>query len=239
MAKRYDAAQRRNARRPYSGYFLTDVPPPDDELTRVGPGTPMGEYMRRFWHPLCLSEELGDLPLASRVLGEDLVAFRDKSGHFGDEYPGGSAEECGVGKIDMLGQAKVDDYEEAQRFPGDWEAQASQRPIAVHALEHLGTTDGGVALIRRALRDALRGKAPRAWPDPSPDGVVEGKPVNLYTEDTVMKIPPTGDYDGEWALMGEVGDKVSDIVFEADKYEGRERIDHIQKKLKDLEASYN
>ena len=159
--------------------------------------------------------------------------------HFGDEYPGGREEDCGVEKIDMPGQTAVDGYEAAQRLPGDWEAQASQRPIAIHALEHLGTTDVGVALIRKALRNALHGKAPKAWPEPSPDGIVESKPVNLYTEDTVLKIPAAGDYDGEWALMGEVGDRVSDIIFDADKYEGRVRIDHVQRKLRVLEASYN
>ena len=40
----------------------------------------MGEYMRKFWHPVCLSEELTDVPKAIRILGEDLVAFRDRFG---------------------------------------------------------------------------------------------------------------------------------------------------------------
>ncbi len=44
-------------------------------------GTPLGEYMRRFWQPVCLSEELGALPLAIRILGENLAAFGDSSGH--------------------------------------------------------------------------------------------------------------------------------------------------------------
>ena len=69
--------------RPYSGYHKRDVPEIDPELTRVGPGTPMGEYMRRFWHPVCLSVELTDVPNAIRILCEDLVAFRDKSGRVG------------------------------------------------------------------------------------------------------------------------------------------------------------
>ena len=47
------------------------------------PGTPMGEYMRRFWQPGCLSEELTDVPRAIRIMGEELVAFRDKSGAIG------------------------------------------------------------------------------------------------------------------------------------------------------------
>lgn len=70
-------------RMPFSGYFRRDVPNVDDELTRTDPGTPMGELMRRFWQPVCLSEELKDLPKAIRILGEDLVAFRDKQGRVG------------------------------------------------------------------------------------------------------------------------------------------------------------
>ena len=46
-------------------------------------------------------------------------------------------------------------YEETQRAPDDWEAQISQRPIAVHGLEHLATSDRGVALFRRRLREAI------------------------------------------------------------------------------------
>ena len=53
------------------------------ELTHVGPGTPCGEYLRRFWQPVELSSELGELPLAVRILGEDLVLFRAKSGGIG------------------------------------------------------------------------------------------------------------------------------------------------------------
>jgi phenylpropionate dioxygenase-like ring-hydroxylating dioxygenase large terminal subunit len=67
----------------YSAYQHRERPPEDEELTRVGPGTPCGEYLRRFWQPVVLSSELGDLPRRLRILGEDLVAFRDKSGAIG------------------------------------------------------------------------------------------------------------------------------------------------------------
>lgn len=67
----------------YSGYQKRNKPAVDPELTRVGPGTPMGEYMRKFWNPVCLSVELTDVPKAIRILGENLVAFRDKSGRVG------------------------------------------------------------------------------------------------------------------------------------------------------------
>ena len=65
---------------PFGGYHLRDVPPEDAELTHAGPGTPCGEHLRRM---ACLSEELSDLPLALRIMNEDLVAFRDKTGRVG------------------------------------------------------------------------------------------------------------------------------------------------------------
>jgi phthalate 4,5-dioxygenase oxygenase subunit len=55
-------------------------------LTRVGPGTPMGELLRRFWLPALLSDEVPTPdcdPIRTRALGEDLVAFRDSAGRVG------------------------------------------------------------------------------------------------------------------------------------------------------------
>jgi phthalate 4,5-dioxygenase oxygenase subunit len=55
-------------------------------LTRVGPGTPMGNLFRRFWLPALLSNELPEAdgtPVRLRVLCEDLVAFRDTQGRVG------------------------------------------------------------------------------------------------------------------------------------------------------------
>ncbi|MCA1644780.1 MAG: Rieske 2Fe-2S domain-containing protein [Chloroflexi bacterium] len=55
-------------------------------LTRVGAGTPMGELFRRFWIPVLLAEELPRAdsdPVRARILGEDLIAYRDTSGQVG------------------------------------------------------------------------------------------------------------------------------------------------------------
>lgn len=68
---------------PYSGYFNREVPAEDPELTHVGPGTVCGEYLRRYWQPVAMSNEISDLPIAIRILGEDLVIFRDQSGRIG------------------------------------------------------------------------------------------------------------------------------------------------------------
>ncbi|MDD9823399.1 MAG: aromatic ring-hydroxylating dioxygenase subunit alpha [Gammaproteobacteria bacterium] len=67
----------------FSGYHLTAPGKPDRELTEVGPGTLCGEYLRRYWHPVCLADELGARPRLIRVLGEDLVLFRDRGGRLG------------------------------------------------------------------------------------------------------------------------------------------------------------
>lgn len=82
----------------------------DNELlTRTGAGTPMGEYFRRFWHPVALAEELAEPdspPIRVRVMGEDLVAFRDTLGRVGLIEPHcahrganlffGRNEDCGI-----------------------------------------------------------------------------------------------------------------------------------------------
>ncbi len=67
----------------YSAYHHRDVPPEDDLLTHVGPGTPCGEYLRRFWNPVVFEDELDDLPVRVRVMGEDLVVFKDRQGQVG------------------------------------------------------------------------------------------------------------------------------------------------------------
>jgi phthalate 4,5-dioxygenase len=61
-------------------------PEDNERLTRVGAGTPCGELFRRYWQPVLLSDELPENdgpPLRVRVLGEDLIAFRDSTGNVG------------------------------------------------------------------------------------------------------------------------------------------------------------
>ena len=55
-------------------------------LTQVGPGTPMGEVMRRYWMPALLSSDIPEPdcpPVRVKLLGEELVAFRDTQGRVG------------------------------------------------------------------------------------------------------------------------------------------------------------
>ena len=53
------------------------------ELTEVGRGTPMGELLRRYWHPMGLAGDATDVPRKVRALGEDLILFRDRHGRIG------------------------------------------------------------------------------------------------------------------------------------------------------------
>jgi len=55
----------------------------NEMLTRVGPGTAAGTMLRRYWHPIGFAAELGSKPLRRRILGEDVVLFRDDRGRAG------------------------------------------------------------------------------------------------------------------------------------------------------------
>lgn len=68
---------------PYCGYYHTTPLAEDAQLTHVLPGTPGGDYLRRFWHPVALAAEVCELPRLIRIFGEDLVLFRDGRGAFG------------------------------------------------------------------------------------------------------------------------------------------------------------
>ncbi|HYE92025.1 MAG TPA: Rieske 2Fe-2S domain-containing protein, partial [Terriglobales bacterium] len=76
-------------------------------LTEVGPGTPMGALLRRYWMPIAAVAELEETPTkAVRLLGEDLVLYRDKRGVYGlldrhcahrrADLSYGIVEECGL-----------------------------------------------------------------------------------------------------------------------------------------------
>ena len=61
----------------------------NDRLTRVGPGTPTGELMRRYWHPIAAVAMMNDRStMPVRLLGEDLILYKSKQGVFGlvDSY---------------------------------------------------------------------------------------------------------------------------------------------------------
>ena len=55
-----------------------------ETLVRTGPGTPMGNLMRRYWVPILLASEIAEPdcpPVRVQIVGEKLLAFRDTDGH--------------------------------------------------------------------------------------------------------------------------------------------------------------
>jgi hypothetical protein len=106
------------------------------------------------------------------------------------------------------GQLAADAYETSQRKPGDYEAQVSQRPIAIHGLEHLGATDRGVIMFRQRLRQGIRavrdGRAP--------DGLCRepGTIIGTYCNDTVVRVPPAATPEDDRQLMRTTGRKLAE-----------------------------
>lgn len=80
-----EAAQQR--RLANGGAYGRATQHPDEELTRVGPNTPCGELMRRYWQPVGVSAQVASRPQYVRILGEDLILFRDRKGRPGLLYP--------------------------------------------------------------------------------------------------------------------------------------------------------
>ena len=435
------------ATQPYSGYGINAALEEDEELTHVGPGTPCGEYMRRFWQPVAMTSQLHDLPIVTRILGEDLVVFRDRSGdigllhkhcahrgaslefgrieehgirccyhgwhfgidgtvletpgepedseirhrvcqgaypvqevkglvfaymgppaekpefpyydainlpdhellpysihspcnwlqesensmdpfhsvflhgrnagpqfaglehfvelpvvayhnrpngfvysharrindlvmirfhdhvtpnmaqngamfqnllepkafgrmsltkwvvpvddtnsrkfgwrHFNDKDEGlrqGTRDDVGWEKVDFYGQTAHRSYDEMQRNPGDWEAWSSQRPIAVHQREYLGTTDEGVSKLRSKLKRDIRAVA-KGKPVLRPEGTPE-QPIHTYAGDTILRIPK--DNRDDLALMDRVQRDVYEIYLSGDEYFGDDRTEFIRREV--------
>lgn len=436
---------------PYGAYYQRREQKEDEELTHVGPGTPGGEYLRRFWQPVAMSSELGELPVAVRILGEDLVVFRDRAGQVGLlerqcshrgtslefgvvsergirccyhgwlydvdgtiletpgepagstlkdrfchgayptlEYEGlvfgyfgppptkpdfplydtfnqpgdrlvpysitydcnwvqtsensmdpahvvflhtltsfaqfseawgvmpqmefhespigmnycttrrvgdhiwvrsneailpnmtlvsgtwvdgteekiftrlsatrwrvpiddthtvmigwrhfdervdpkhrGREEDVGKEKMDAFGQTGGRPYEEQQRTPGDYEAQVSQGPIAIHAREHLASTDAGVRMFRKVLRRAIRKLADGEEP---PVLMREGTEIPTYAHDTILYLPEKPGRDDE-QLRRRVGSEVTEIVAKSAQHSADERRRFVDKSIQELKLS--
>ena len=60
----------------FKGYFQSENSEFDNIISEVGPGSPCGEFLRRYWHPVALSSELKKQPKGIKILDEDLVLFR-------------------------------------------------------------------------------------------------------------------------------------------------------------------
>ncbi len=145
--------------------------------------------------------------------------------HLGDESL------CGHDSVDFVGQTGGRGYDEGQRNPGDWEAQVSQRPIANHKMEHLGSSDVGVAMLRRLFGQAVEDKfVPRQFPG---GRKADGGPIPTVSHDTVLYVPPKTDADDR-ELLAEVGERVLDAIESGHEVPSAERITHIEGLLREI-----
>src|SRR4030095_11479631 len=98
-----------------------------------------------------------------------------------------------------FGQSDDRSYDERQRFPADFDAQSSQRTIAVHALENLASTDRGVIMLRRIVRDGIRAVA--GGRDPFGTKWPEGKMIPTFTQDIVRRGTPAPSAEADRRLL--------------------------------------
>jgi hypothetical protein len=156
--------------------------------------------------------------------------------HFMPETdPRGIANEAEVGKetVDFYGQTAHRSYEQKQRAPGDWDAQVSQGPIAVHAAEHLTACDRGVTMLRTMLRREIRKVASGEAPYVSPARI--GAETSTYCHDTVIEVPPLeGEADRD--LVRRVGREITAIVVHGAHQAAPDRVAQIRAKIGDLPA---
>lgn len=104
-------------------------------------------------------------------------------------------------------------YDEMQRFPGDYEAQISQRPIARHGLEHLGKADRGVTMMRHMIREGIRAAA--AGQDPMGVHRDHVGPWPTFGNDTVIRVAPAASADDDDALVRATARQITQSILQA------------------------
>jgi hypothetical protein len=131
-------------------------------------------------------------------------------------------------------------YKQAQYAPGDYEAIISQRPIAVHTLEHPTKLDAGLYLFRKMLRDAVRGSNPAAGPQQFAEWLrtVGGAP-NSFCSGNVFDMPEAATVEEEIARRRKLSKGVVAILIESEKLQGETRTAFVRDKMAALELEVN
>jgi hypothetical protein len=84
----------------------------------------------------------------------------------------------------------------------------SQRPIAVHGMEHLGTTDRGITMLRNQIRRGI--KAVKSGADPVGLFREDAGMIPTYCNNTVVRIPPAKTPELDKKLMRETGRRLAE-----------------------------
>ena len=137
--------------------------------------------------------------------------------------------------IEILEQGEIFERpaEERQRRPGDYEAMVGQGAIVVHARENRGTSDKGVSLFRRRVREDIRALA--AGRPPVQPASFGPAPVPTWSGDNVLRIP-TREGDDDRDLRAVTMERVVAIYRGAEGLRGDERDALITAKLRKLES---
>ena len=148
----------------------------------------------------------------------------------------GDPDMCGVEAVDFVGQDGKRSYEDRQNVPGDFDAQVSQRPIAVHALEHLTQSDKGVVMLRRMIGREIKklesGEPVLRLPFST------DRPIDSYCHDTVLHIPedPTRDDD---ELLEQLGKDITRIIVDTQAETAEARMATVRSKIKNYVSELN
>ena len=137
---------------------------------------------------------------------------------------------------ELIEQGEVFDrsYEQRQRFPADAEAVEGMGPITVHRNENLAPSDKGVALMRRRLREQIRGVAQGEQPSRATDLALS--PIPTYGGDTVLNIPRRSAEDESEGLSW-LAHAFTDLQFEADAMSESQRVEFVTERLQMLESA--
>lgn len=155
-----------------------------------------------------------------------------------DPFQKGRRDRLGWDDMDFLeGQVGNRSYDEGQRLPGDWEAISSQRPIAVHALENPVSSDVGVFLYRKLLRNAIHGRNPAATPEAMHGRVRSGRMNYCYTQNDVLDVPQRPNRDEDRDLIKRIGRRIVEITAEANELEPAQRQSYVVSKIEELERT--
>ena len=157
-----------------------------------------------------------------------------------DRTKGPDHTQNGWNLTDIDGQTERPSYEAAQRKAGDFEAQGSiWYGVARPDIEHRGTTDAGVVMMRRLLREILEGDVPTAWPKPAGSNGDKPKAQNILAQDSVINVNRRADADEDWDLLTKAGEEITEVVIEgSDRFDDDERVDWIVARIKEIEAKY-
>ena len=201
----------------------------NDMLTRTGPGTPMGNLMREYWIPACLSSELkadGE-PMRLMLLGEQLIAFRDTDGRvgimehrcphrcaslfFGRNEEGGLRCVYHGWKFDVEGNClDMPNVPPAQDFKHRIKAKAYKVvERAGFVWTYMGQPPGSAAAAQHRSADAARGRAHHARaPCASATGSSRSRATStprisascMSAALTMDDVSPTPSTTGAWAI---------------------------------------